>query len=253
MNRLIDSVLDTYISAYRGLIATERIDEKNVVLSFPFHIASNHRIEITITDRGGGRYILSDAARTLSEVRAAGYSLTDQMRSRLERIALLSGVRVVEDTIILDVDRSEIGHAIQKFLELSKMIGDVYLVHRQQITEEEDIVNEVRCALNSRGLLYRNNAKVQGEIDSHNFHFYIPPNGHPGLALNVLSGRNTHTVAQVWGFKCEDIKRDERNKNLKLALVYDTRRDSWSEASTSILHNRADIAVSNSELGGLYS
>ena len=67
-----DAVLDAYLRAYRDLIAVE-LDGDSATLSFPFHLAANHRVEITVTKFGGNRCILSDSARTLGEVQAAGY------------------------------------------------------------------------------------------------------------------------------------------------------------------------------------
>lgn len=52
MAKMIDRVLETYLRAYRGLIVVEPVDENSVTISFPFHLAANHRVEITVTDFG---------------------------------------------------------------------------------------------------------------------------------------------------------------------------------------------------------
>jgi hypothetical protein len=105
--------------------------------------------------------------------------------------------------------------------------------------------------LDSRGLAYRIGDKVQGQLESHPFNLVVPPNGHPGMALGILPGQNTHTIAQVWGYKCEDIKREKRNRNMKLLLIYDTRFERWSDASKAILENRADAALPSDALANL--
>src|SRR5689334_22332362 len=105
---MIDSVLDTYLDAYRGLIAAERVNG-DAVMSFPFHLAANHRVEITVSDWGEERCIISDSARTLGEIESAGYSLTGSMKTKLERLASLSDVRIVDGHLILETSQAQLG------------------------------------------------------------------------------------------------------------------------------------------------
>lgn len=251
MGTIINSVLETYLDTYRNLIAIEPADENSVTLSFPFHLAAHHRVEVTVTDLGNQRCVISDAARTLGEIRDAGHSVTTHMKERLEKIANLSGLEIVEDHLVMETSYADVGASIQKFLEMSKMIGDVYLVHKQRETAEEDLVAEVKKVLDSKRFLYRLGEKLRGEIEVHSFHFVVPPNGHAGMAVKVLSGINTHTLAQIWGYKCDDIRREKRNKDTKLALVYDTRLEKWSNTSKAILETRADVAIPSDSLGDL--
>jgi hypothetical protein len=111
----------------------------------------------------------------------------------------------------------------------------------------------VQTIFDSRNLLYRLHERVTGELEMHPIDLIVPSNGQPGLALSVLSGHNTHTLAQVWGYKCEDIRRGDwyRSNKPVLALVYDVRRQAWSEASRNILIARADIAVASDSLTDL--
>lgn len=247
----LESVLDTYISAYRDLIVTERVEPNSLTLSLPMHLAGSHRVEITVTDIGKGWCVLSDGARTLNEIRNAGHSLTPQMKEKLERIANISSVEIVEETLVWEVQYAEIGPSIQKYLELCKMIGDVYLIHKPRDTEEGDLVCEVKTVLDSKGVPYLVHRKIYGEIEVHPFHFLIPPNGHPGLAVKVVSGHNTHSIATDWYFRCDDIKKDQKNHHTKLALVYDVRIAKWSDASKAILARKADAAIPSNELSEL--
>jgi hypothetical protein len=248
----IDAVLETYLRSYRGLIETEQLGD-SAVLSFPLHLAASHRIEITVTDFGKGKIILSDSARTLGEIQSAGYSLTRRMRERLETIAGAYGMRIVDTHLILETNLLDLGVSIQRFLEMSKTIGDVYLVHKQREQIDDELIAEVKDILQSRGLNYILNEKIQGEIELHPFELVVPSNGKPGLALSVLAGQNTHTISQVWGYKCEDIRRGDwyRTSRGRLALVYDVRHYSWSESSRAILESRADIAVASDSLNQL--
>jgi hypothetical protein len=255
MTSSADVVLNAYVSSYRDLIETEQLDDGSVVLSFPFHLAANHRIEITVTKRGNSLYLISDSARTIGEVQAVGHKVTAQMMERLEKIARASDLRLVDTTFILESSFSDLGLSIQKFLEMTKTVGDVYLVHKQKERADQDVISQVQGIFDSRNLHYRIDEKITGELEMHSIDLVVPRNGHPGFALSVISGQNTHTVAQVWGYKCEDIKRGEWYQSNKptLALVYDVRNQVWSEASRSILTTRADVVVPSDSLGSLQS
>jgi hypothetical protein len=247
-----DAVLDAYLRAYRDLIAVE-LDGDSATLSFPFHLAANHRVEITVTKFGKNRCILSDSARTLGEVQAAGYSLTPQMKEKLERLASLSGLRIPDTHLVLETSYKDLGTSIQKFLETAKTIGDVYLVHKPRETIDDDLLSQVKLTLEAAMLPYRLHEKIPGEIELHPFDLVVPPNGRGGMAVSILSGQNTHNVAQIWGFKCDDIKRGEwhRKTQSKLALIYDVRYQKWSDTSRAILESRADVVVAGDSLDGL--
>jgi hypothetical protein len=248
MAKMIDSVLETYLRAYQGLIAVEPIDDSSVTISFPFHLAANHRIEITVTDLGSEKCIVSDGARTLGEIQDAGYSLTSQTKRRLEWIASLSDLRIVNDHLVLETAYADLGTSIQKFLEVSKTIGDVYLVHKQRADAGDELITQVRTVLDSKNILYRQREKIWGRLESHPFDLVAPPNGHPGLAVGVLGGQNTHALAQIWYYKCDDIRNREQNNNIKLALVYDVRFEPWSDTSKAILESRADVVLPGDSL-----
>ena len=123
-----DAVLNIYLDAYRDLTEAEPAGEKSVMISVPLHLAAHHRVEITVTDIGNRRYVLSDGARTLGEIRAAGYSVSTRMKERLEGIANLSDLRIVEDHLLMDSSHADLGQSIQKFAETSKTINDVCLL-----------------------------------------------------------------------------------------------------------------------------
>lgn len=248
MERIIDSALGAYLRTYAGLIAVEPVDNNSATLSFPFHLASNHRIEITISDIGNERCVVSDAGRTLGEMRSAGYSLSGEARKRLEAMAKPSGLRLVGDYLLLDSSHADIGASIQSFLETSKTIGDAYLVHRQSPIREGELLAEVKTVLDSEKLLYRENQRMRGKIESHSFNLVVPPNGRPGVAVSVLSAQSTHLLAEAWGWKCDDIRLETNNASTKLALIYDVRFGRWSATSRKILESSADIAIPGDSL-----
>ncbi len=144
---------------------------------------------------------------------------------------------------MLDSSYAELGTSIQRFLEVSKTIGDVYLVHKQRADAGDELITQVRTVLDSQHILYRPHEKIWGALESHPFDLVALPNGHPGLAVSVLSGQNTHTVAQIWYYKCDDIRELPQNNNIKLGLVYDTRFEPWSDASKEILRSKADVVL----------
>src|ERR1700691_866909 len=243
-------ILERYLRVYRSLLLAESIDDRSVVISFPLHLAANHRIEITITKAGKNSYLLSDGARTLGEVQDAGHSVTEHMKHRLAKVAG-ADIKIIDDHLVMEASAKELGASIQRFLEVSKMIGDVYLVLTRRTESESGIISQVRRALDSKNLLYRENEKLWGKIEAHAFDLLVPPNGHAGLAVSVLTGQNTHALAQIWGYKCEDIRRIEQNSSTKLALIYDVKSETWSKTSRRILEDRADIAVPSDSLPDL--
>ena len=233
-------ILNKYLDTYRDLIAVEENEGGSVTLSFPFHFASRHRIELTV-ERVAGRVLISDSANTIGQLRDAGYAINAELRDRLVQLARHSGINVVKNHLILESNEQNIGSDIQRFIEAAKTIGDVYLVHRIRVPSEKEVANKVKEVLTRRNYVFKEREMIGGEIEGHKMDFYIPPNGTPGLALAVLAAQNTHNVAQVWGFRCEDIKRQPQNKRLKVGVVYDTSSSAWSDESRRILESRADL------------
>lgn len=244
-------MLQRYLTAYRGLLAAEDLDDRTVSLSFPFHYASNHRIEINVTKVSGRQWIISDSGRIMSELILAGYRISKGLRERLTGLALGAGVSMKDDYLILDSNEEELGENIQRFVETAKTIGDVYFVHKEHPIRERELVKQVKAVLDRREVAYQQDYKVNGEIEAHKFAFYVPPNGLPGLALAVLSAQNTHTAAQVWAFRCEDVKRQPQNKRVRVGVIYDTQSANWSEESQKILRSRADVVLTDKQISEL--
>jgi hypothetical protein len=197
--------------------------------------------------------LISDSARTIGEVQSAGHTVSAQMLKRIEAIA--GSLRLVDTTFVLESSESELGKSIQKFLETTKTIGDVYLVHKQKEYPDNAVLSQIEAVFKSQNLHYKLNSRIPGKIEDHPVDLFVPQNGAPEVALTVLSGQNTHALAQVWGYKCEDIKHGEWHKKGKtfLALVFDVAHNSWSDTSRAILTDRADIAVASDALEELKS
>jgi len=185
----------------------------------------------------------------MSELRDSGYHINRELRDRLEQIGRAAGIRTVRDYLVLETNANKIGDDIQRFIEAAKTIGDVYFVHKGRPESEKEIGEKVKTILNKEKVVYQEKFPVSGEIEPHRFDFYIPPNGIPGLALQILSSHSTHTAAQVWAFKCEDVKRQAAkvNARLRLGIVIDTARN-WSDESKLILNSRADVVLPDSKI-----
>jgi hypothetical protein len=250
MTDILNSVLEDYLRTYRGLIAVERVDERSVSLSVPFHFASNHRVEVIVTHATGDQYIISDGARILSELKASGHPITVKTRERLEALAKMSGVKLIREYLILDSTKAKIGEDIQLFIETAKTIGDVYFAHRDRSPNEREIVEKVKTILDSEKVVYQQSFPISGEIEPHKFSFYIPPNGSRALALAVIGSHSTHTQAQVWAFKADDVRHNPLNKGLRIGIIYDTAYQ-WSDESKRILQSRASLVVPDKEIEGI--
>ncbi len=247
MADLLTSVLEQYLKTYKGLISVEQIDENSVSLSFPFHFASNHRIEVVVTHATKNEYIISDSARIMTELRASGQVITKKLHERLEELGKAAGLRVIREYLILDSTKEKLGDNIQVFLEAAKTIGDVYFVHKERGINDREIVARVKSVLDAENVVYQEKFSLNGEIEPHRFNFYVPPNGANALALAVLSSQNTHNAAQVWAFKTEDVKRQPINRGLRVGIVYDTEQ-AWSDESRRILESRADLVIADKQV-----
>src|SRR5260370_17540907 len=144
-----------------------------------------------------------------------------------------------ESNLILESKEKKLGENIKRFVETAKTIADVYLVYGGRGTSKEaDLVKEVKHVLNRRKVMYKEGDRVQGLIETHSVNFLIPPNKRPGMAVSILSGGNSHLIAEAWGFKAEDIKNS--NPKLRVGLIYDVVLSRWSDDSKKILEAKAD-------------
>jgi hypothetical protein len=225
----------------------EQIDQDSVSLSFPFHFASNHRIEVVVTRATIGQYLISDAGRIFGELRASGRTINKELREKLEALGASAGVQTIRDYLVLNSTKDTLGEDIQRFLETAKTIGDVYFVHKDRGIHEREIVAKVKSILNCERVVYQEKYSIDGEIEPHRFDFYVPPNGSRALALAILGTQNTHNAAQVWAFKTDDIKRRPMNKGLRVGIVYDTTQ-MWTDESKRILQSRADIVLPDDQV-----
>ena len=247
MPHLLASVLEQYLRTYRELIAVEEIDETSVSLSFPFHFASDHRIEVVVTKATKDQYIISDAARIMTELRATGQIINKRLRERLELLGQNAGLKMIRDYLVMNSTYERLGDDMQRFLEAAKTIGDVYFTYREKGINEREIIARVKNVLDSERVVYQEGYSVGGEIEAHKFDFYVPPNGIDPLAIAVLGSQNTHNAAQVWAFKTEDVKRQSGTRRLRVGIIYDTGQ-TWTDESKRILTSRADLVVADKEV-----
>jgi len=251
MPRFLEQILESYFGAYKEMITAEQMDENNVIVSFPFHYVGNHRVEVavTLTPQPRGRFLISDMGRTIGELKEYGYAVAPSLLSRMVDIARPAKVRIVDDNLIMDCKPEDIGANLHTFAEAAKTIGDAYLAYHVKAPSEKRLIDAIREVFAAREIAYKLRQKVHGKIDVHPVDFYIPPNGHPGLAMGVLGGYNTHTIAQVWYFKCQDMR--AFNSRLKVGLVYDVDESTRSQRSQDILRDVADFALPSDQLRNL--
>src|ERR1700687_5577850 len=95
-----NKIVKAYLDAYKKLVVCESITDKtaagtSIAISVPLHFSGNHRVEVTITEFSSGQFILSDMARTLSELAEGGRTVTPDFRKRAEEIAAQCSARFV--------------------------------------------------------------------------------------------------------------------------------------------------------------
>ena len=238
--------LDRFFEFYKNDIETEVIDARNVVLSFPVHFSSFHRVEITITQTAGETFIISDGAKVIDELRTAGYSLNNKLRARLESICKFARIRVINDHLVSNSSLKELGSSIQRFVEAAKTIGDAYLVQRTTIKRDLDLLDEVSSFLVKQGVSFRKKQPLSGQFERHVVDFYFPPNGVPGLALSVMNN-TSRTTAEAWAFRSLDIKKI--NERTQVGVVYED--NGIRDNSLSILMGVLDVSVPSSDISRL--
>ncbi len=250
-----DKITKAYLDAYKKLVVSETVRDKNsgpcTALSIPLHFSGNHRVEVTITEFSAGKFILSDMARTLGELAEGGKSVTPDFRKKAEEIATQFKTRFVLDHLICESDATALGGSIQRFAEACKTIGDAYLLQRLHHVHVRAVVDEVKSIFRARKSEFRENVKVEGELEKHDFDVYVAPNGKPGVAVAVIAGHNTHSLAKVWAFNCRD-GRNFYHGRLKLGLVLDEEDSApWTRSSRKILRKTADIVAPSNDLDTL--
>jgi hypothetical protein len=245
------SVVKAYLDAYKKLVVSESVTEgaagTSTAISIPLHFSGNHRVEVTVTEFSSGKYILSDMARTLGELAEGGKTVTPDFRKKAEEIAARFQARFVLDHLILESEAPSLGANIQRFAEACKTIGDAYLLQRSPATHVRAVVDEVKRIFRARQLDFKEDVKISGELEKHDFDIYVPPNGKPGIAVAVIAGHNTHSLAKVWAFNCWDVR--NANQKLRLGLVLDEPDSApWTNSSRKILRKTADIVAPSSDL-----
>jgi hypothetical protein len=250
-------VLKAYLRAYKKLVETELISEKSgprqsIALSIPLHIAANHRVEVTVTEFHSGKFILSDMAKTLSDLSESGKRITADFRKRAEEIAKYYGASFRLDHLIMESDEEQLGNTIQRFAEACKTIGDANLIDREHVLHARQIVDEVKRIFVSRNLSFKEDQSIKGAVEKHSFDIYVPPNGRPGIAVKVVAGHNTHALAKIWAFNCWDVREANSESRLRLGLVLDEEdSEPWSKNSQKILQKGADIVARSNDLNAL--
>src|SRR5580704_5726800 len=90
-------------------------------------------------------------------------------KERVERIAGIAGLTVKEGHLILETSAKALAASMQRFLETAKMIGDVYLVHKNRVDPENILIPEIRHALDNEHLPYVEKERLRGRIEAHSF------------------------------------------------------------------------------------
>jgi hypothetical protein len=245
---LREQIFSTYLDAQRGLTEVVQIDEHNVALSLPLHFSANQRVELVVTQITESYYAISDMAQTLGELKDAGYGINAQLKEKIEDLGKLAGVEFQGNHLIKKCSAADLGEAIHQFAEAAKTIGDAYLTYKARKPREleDELVARVRRTFEREHYSVAEKQEINGRIEKHRVDFYIPPNGTRGLALAVLSNPS-HIIAEAWGFKSQDIKRE--NRNLAVSIVYDSSRA--KDESTTILTKIADYPIPSNSIDEL--
>jgi hypothetical protein len=232
-----------FFDFYREDIESESLDDNNVVISFPIHFSGFHRVEIVVTQVNPDQFLISDGAKTIEELKNAGYVINSKLKKRLEMVSRSAKIRVVNGYLVADTDARELGSSIQRFVEAAKTIGDAYLVQRAYPPRDANLLNMVSTFLSEQQVPYQMKHNLRGKVENHTIDFYFPPNGVEGLALSVMSNP-TRMAAEAWAFKSWDIKAE--NARTRVGVVYDS--DAAGDNSKAILMHSADMSIPSADI-----
>lgn len=247
MNTLRELVLDWYFQSQRDLVEVAEVDEVNVIISLPLHVAGGTRVELNVTQLTGEIFLVSDMAQIIGELRQIGIGITGQLRDRIERIGRLARIKIDRDHLVAQYSAQELGVQLHAFAEAAKTIGDAYLVHSARKRKSgPELREQVQETLVRANHLFLENRDIQGAIEKHRIDFYLPPNGKPGIALALLEYPK-QLQAEAWAFKSQDIKK--ATPKLFVGIVYDD--TVANDDSRRILSQAIDIPVPATQLGSL--
>ena len=240
-------VLDAYLRAQKKLIEFEDVDRNNCRVSLPLHYSAHARVELAITQLSRDHFLLTDEGQTVTELRNAGHATGTRVLERLREIIRVWNVDLDGVSLVRMCTRKDLGTAIHELGEAAKTFGDAYLMPRDKEPDprvEESIKDEVRNVFRSEQYFYREDQTVPGKIEQagHRVDFYIPPNEHNGLAMEILIHPNK-LHAEAWGFRARDMK--DANRGLLVGFVYD---QVASDVNRNILRSIADIALPSSQM-----
>jgi hypothetical protein len=247
---ITNEILTKYVDAQRGMIEFEEVGNDSVLMSLPLHFSAFTRVELAITRISSNDFFLSDLAQTIGELKNAGHKIGGKVMERIEEIVKLRNVQLDGNTLVRYCKINELGTALYEFAEAAKTIGDAYLVYkvREDYSQVEETLKErVRETLKREDFAYEEEQSIQGELESHEVDFYIPPNGRPGLALAVLPNPN-RLQCEAWGFKANDIKAHNKER-VAVGLVYDATRA--KDVSRHIIEGVADMSIPSTDFDRL--
>jgi len=240
-------ILTEYLEAQKELVAVESVDERTAIISLPLHFSAYTRVEISVTEITPDQYVLSDMAKTIGELKDAGFQVKDKLRQRINEMVEIQRVLISGNTLIKHCSRQDLGNAITQFGEAAKTIGDAYLVYPRASSAskiEDDVKQKVRKTFERKNYAYQERKEVPGSIENHRVDFLIHPNGAKGLALAVLPDPD-RIHAEAWGFKTQDIKTVSKDRII-VGVLYNAEKA--KDISRNILARIADLSVAFSEV-----
>jgi hypothetical protein len=238
--------IGSFLDFYKSDLESETVDENNVVLSFPVHFSGFHRIEVTITQVNSDHFLISDGAKTIEELRNAGYDVTSKLKTRIEKISRMAKLRIVDEYLVAESSAGSLGSSIQRFVEAAKTIGDAYLVQKAVPPKDTNLLMQVGAFLVSQSVPFQTKRSLLGKVEKHSIDFLFPPNGVPGLALSILPNP-TRMTAEAWAFKASDIK--AADTRMRVGVVYEA--EAATTTSKEILRQSVDFSVPSSEISAI--
>jgi hypothetical protein len=252
MSSNCDALIETFVTSFGAQARTARLGDW-CRLSLPIHTTGGHRIELAVNEISATKVLVSDLGKTLSELVSIGVDpFANQKRAeRFEALEREFGVTRQESELQMLVDARDLGASLIRFATALKTISDMAYLHRVSTGAVYRINLAIRTMLEREKIPFSEGERaiVRGVLEPQIQLDFLGRAEERPFGLAVIGGAGTKRLAEVWGFRFEDMRKADQV--IRRIAVYDDEEQRWSKASVRILEGTADLALPSSRVDTL--
>jgi hypothetical protein len=252
MSNNCDALIATFMTSFGAQARAARFGDW-CRLSLPIETTGGHRLELAINEISATKVLVSDLGKTLSELVSIGVDPFANS-GRMDRLAAMErefGVTRQESELQMLVDKQELGVGLIRFATALKTISDMAYLHRVSTGAIYRINLAIRTILERANIPFTEGERaiVRGVLESQIAMDFIGRIDEHPFGVAVIGGASTKRLAEVWGFRFEDVRKADQS--IRRIAVYDDEEQRWSKASIRILEGTADLALPSSRVDAL--